>query len=211
MNYLAHLFLSDHSPEGFVGSLLGDFVKGNLDGSYPSKIAFEIVLHRKVDSFTDTHDVFRKSKHRISEKRRRFAGIMVDVFYDHFLAKNWTEFSNVPLDAFSQTVYEALKTHQAILPEVLQNRLSAIIENNLLVSYKTLEGIDLALRRLSRRLKRENPLGEGVQELKKNYAEFESDFITFFPELIAYVGELRKQQWFYGASNQHTLDQSDTR
>ena len=97
MNYLAHLYLSDPSEDAWLGSLLGDFVKGPLDDRYSEEVTRAIVLHRKIDSYTDAHPVVLNSKSRVSTQRRRYAGIMVDMFYDHFLAKHWREFHAEPL------------------------------------------------------------------------------------------------------------------
>src|ERR1051325_10142199 len=104
MNYLAHLFLAEDDPESLLGNLLGDFVKGAKKDDYPDSIRRGIELHRKVDRFTDAHRVVRSSLSLISPARRRFAGVLVDIFYDHLLAKDWQIYSSVPLATFSQKV-----------------------------------------------------------------------------------------------------------
>ena len=112
MNYLAHLYLSEPNEEAWLGSLLGDFVKGPLDGRYNDDITRAIALHRKIDSFTDAHPVVLQSKSRVSAGRRRYAGIMIDMFYDHFLAKYWHEFQDEPLGEFSARIYAILDQRQ---------------------------------------------------------------------------------------------------
>lgn len=187
MNYLAHLFLADGSTESLLGALLGDFVKGSLRDRYTEGIRRGIELHRKVDTFTDSHEIVRQSKNRISPVRRRFAGIIVDVFYDHFLAKNWHEYSQEPLRHFANRMYDSLLENQAILPDRLQQTLPYMIGQNWLCSYKEIDVIDKVLNRMSQRIKRENSLKHSTEELAENYDQLQADFSSFFPDLINYV------------------------
>lgn len=191
MNYLAHLYLADDSPESIVGNLLGDFLKGHGTENYCDEIKKGIRLHKKVDTYTDLHPIVRESKRLISPVNRRYAGILVDVFYDHFLAKNWLKYSSVSLHSFTVKVYDILQSYQAILPDSLKRGLPHIIKRNLLMSYAEVSGISFALQRLSLRLKRENNLGRAVEELTANYECLEFNFGLFFPELIDYVKTLR--------------------
>ncbi len=187
MNYLAHLFLSSESAEAIVGSLLGDFVKGALAGRYNEAIRRSIELHRKIDSFTDAHAIVRQSKGRISPVRRRFAGIIIDIGYDHFLAKNWTDYSPQPLAVFSAQVADALSANRDILPDGLQKALPNMIANDWPGSYREIHVIDLVLNRMAKRLKHTNPLPNSVEELLAHYDDLEEDFRTFFPDLIHFV------------------------
>lgn len=191
MNYLAHLYLADDSPESILGNLLGDFLKGQGTEGYCDEIKEGIRLHKNVDRYTDSHPIVRDSKRLISRVNRRYAGILVDVFYDHFLAKNWLNYSAVPLQEFTLKVYDILQSYQAILPNSLKRGLPHIITRNLLMSYAEISGISFALQRLSMRLKRENDLGIAVEELTTNYERLEVNFSLFFPELIDYVKTLR--------------------
>ncbi len=191
MNYLAHLYLAEDSPESIVGNLLGDFLKGQGTEGYCDEIKKGIRLHQKVDMYTDAHPIVRESKKLINPVNRRYAGILIDVFYDHFLAKNWLSYSSVSLHRFTVKVYEILQSHQAILPDSLRRGLPHIIKIDLLRSYAEISGISFALQRLSLRLKRENNLGRAVEELTANYEYFELNFGVFFPELIDYVKTLR--------------------
>lgn len=186
MNYLAHLFLSDGTPESLIGNLLGDFVKGSIENIYSLKIIEGIYLHRKIDSFTDSHPIFRSSKRLIALDRRRFSGIMIDVFYDHFLAKNWFNYSSIPLPDFTNYVYQVLQENQKILPEQLKNILPDMIAHDWLASYRETSTINRAINGISRRIKRKNNLFGGVEELLLNYQQLQSDFSIFFPELINY-------------------------
>lgn len=190
MNYLAHLLLAEKNPESIIGNFLGDFVKGTLDKAenhYTANIIKGIKTHRKVDCFTDRHEIYRRSKHRISLGRRRFAGIIIDVCYDHFLARNWSLFSDAPLANFVNYIYSILEQNQEILPDKLQNILPRIISENWLESYQEISSIDLTFARISKRLTRKNNLANAIEEMTENYQEIELDFLAFFPELIDYV------------------------
>lgn len=191
MNYLAHLYLAEDIPESILGNLLGDFVKGQGAKAYCDEIKRGIQLHQKVDIYTDSHPVVRRSKKLISSVNRRYAGIIVDVFYDHFLAKNWLDYSSIALQDFTLKVYKILQDNEAILPESLKKNLENIIRRNLLMSYAEIKGINFALQRISLRLKRENSLGSASEELTEKYEQFEADFQRFFPDLISYVKRLR--------------------
>ncbi len=120
MNYLAHLYLAEQSREGLLGSLLGDFVKGRLDDRFPETVRRGIALHRAIDSFTDAHPVHLESRNRIGRQRRRYAGNIVDVSYDHFLCRSWTEYSNENLASFTARVYDILGEHRDDLPDRLR-------------------------------------------------------------------------------------------
>lgn len=187
MNYLAHLFLAEGTPASLIGNLLGDFVKGGAVHLYSEEIRKGIDLHRKVDSYTDSHAIVRSSKSLVCSQRRRFAGVLVDMFYDHFLAKNWLEYSEVPLPDFARGVYQVLQDSRDILPESLNQIVPTIIARDLLCSYREIGGIDTAINRMSARIKRANNLAGGVEDLTANYQQFESDFRAFFPLLIIYA------------------------
>lgn len=184
MNYLAHLFLSDASPESLLGALLGDFVKGADKYNYPPNVRQGIELHRQIDSFTDAHEIVLSAKRQFAPERRRFAGIALDIFYDHCLAKNWSEFSDVPLRIFTKNVYELLKTQHAFLPEKMQQMTTYMVAQDWLASYEKLDWIELTLQRMSKRLTRGAPLADGIIDLRDNYWEFEQSFMRLFPEMI---------------------------
>jgi acyl carrier protein phosphodiesterase len=191
MNYLAHLYLAEEHSESLLGNLLGDFVKGAVGDAYSEEVRRGIELHRKVDRYTDAHTVVRASIQRISPHRRRFAGVMVDIFYDHLLAKNWRRYSPVPLSEFSQNIYRVLQANHEVLPGRLQQMLPYIIGEDWLTSYQNLEAIDRALNRIAQRIRkrfgRDNSLLNSIEELEANYPQLESDFHRFFPDLIDYV------------------------
>ncbi len=183
MNYLAHLYLSEPTEDGWIGALLGDFVKGPLDPRSANGITRAIALHRKIDSFTDAHPVVRQSKARISAARRRYAGIMVDMFYDHFLARDWHKFHEDPLEIFAARIYGLLEREHATLPEKLQRIAPNMARLDWLASYAHIDSIHTALDRMGQRLRRENALLHSADELEEHYADLEMDFRAFMPEV----------------------------
>lgn len=196
MNYLAHLYLAEDTEESRLGNLLGDFVKGPVEQSpYSAGIKKGIKTHRKVDIFTDSHRKFLESKVLISPERRRFAGVILDLAFDHFLAKNWGEYSDTELNSFTQDVYEMLNQNSSILPVQLVSFLPRMIHEDWLGSYSRLEGISLVIDRISNRLerkfKRQNTLRGASSEIESNYEKLESNFIQFFPDVIDYVDSFR--------------------
>lgn len=198
MNYLAHLYLADDTDESRLGNLLGDFVKGPVSESpYSPAIKKGIVTHRKVDVFTDSHRKFLESKELISPERRRFAGVILDLAFDHFLAKNWRAYSDLELDSFTQCVYKMLSENSPILPVKLSSFLPRMIHEDWLGSYKKLQGVSLVIDRISNRLerkfKRQNTLRGASSEIESNYEKLESNFIEFFPDVIDYVDSFREK------------------
>jgi acyl carrier protein phosphodiesterase len=183
VNYLAHLYLSEPSEDAWLGSLLGDFVKGPLDGRYGGDITRAIVLHRNIDTFTDAHPLVLQSKSRIGPERRRYAGIMIDMFYDHFLAKYWDEFHAEPLGAFTARIYAILERRHTLLPERLQQMAPKMAQWHWLESYAEVGSIHTALDRMGQRLTRENRLLGSADELTQHYAVLEKDFRAFLPQV----------------------------
>jgi acyl carrier protein phosphodiesterase len=192
MNYLAHLYLAEDSPEVLLGNFLGDFVTGQDLQHFSAGIQWGIRCHQKIDAFTDTHPIFRVSKHRIPLERRRFAGIMIDIFYDHFLARDWEQYGKQSLSQFSLAVYQLLEQYHTILPTPLQRALPYLIHQDWLNTYCTVEGIELTLLRVSKRIKRSNPLAQGILDFEANYQLFEQDFQYFWPDLVRFSQTLRR-------------------
>ncbi len=192
MNYLAHLYLADDSPGSQIGSLLGGFVKGTLDKAYDEEITRGILIHRRIDSFSDSHEKVFESKRLISPKRSRFSGIIIDVCFDHFLARSWSEYSNEELADFTRKVYVFLSKYSHILPYKPRSMITKMIEEDWLGSYQYIEGIGQIMDRVSRRLTRGEGMLGAVKELETNYEKMEENFKSFFPELIAYVEVIRR-------------------
>ena len=193
MNYLAHIYLAQHSDDAMLGALLGDFVKPHSGHQFSAEIEAEIVTHRKVDSFTDSHPLVLDAKALFEGPRRRYAGILLDVFYDHLLAANWARYSKVPLHAFIQRFYAALARSADLLPPNLARAAPYMIEQDWLGSYQHYQGVEIAIRRISTRLSKNGDLlRDGLADLQANYAQLEDGFHAFFPELIAFADERRR-------------------
>lgn len=195
MNYLAHIFLAGDSEESLLGNIMGDFVKGAIGNGFHPGIEEGIRTHRKVDVFTDSHEIFRASKKLMSPGRRRFSGVIIDLAFDHLLSKNWASYSDTDLDSFIRNTYTLLERRKAALPERFRLFLPRMIEEDWLGSYRTLEGTGIALDRISERLRRrfgrENKLSGAIEEIESNYRELDDNFNAFFPELISFVEDLR--------------------
>lgn len=194
MNYLAHLYLAEDSEAGLVGNLMGDFVKGRPEGlDYPAAIRRGILLHRRVDSFTDGHPVFLQSRARLSPPFRRFGGIIIDLAYDHFLARDWPLFADEPLTRFAQRAYHALQQHHHRLPPRLQHVAPLMAEQDWLTAYCRLYGVERSLAGIARRLSRPTPLADAGAELRRHYEALEADFHAFMPALVSFAGEERER------------------
>jgi acyl carrier protein phosphodiesterase len=190
MNYLMHLYLAGDDRESLVGNMMGDFVKGRLDDRYSPGIRSGITLHRKIDSFAAGNRFFKLSKKRLDDSNGHYKGILVDIFYDHFLAGNWEGYSKVPFPEYIRHVYAILEDFEPVLPDRLRHALPRMFSSNWLLSYQELGGVDSILKRMSGRIARPNPLGGGLSELTRNYALLQADFDCFMPEIRAFVSSL---------------------
>lgn len=189
MNYLVHLFLAEDSPSNLLGNLMGDFVKGRLDDTFPIEIRRGIELHRRVDAFAHDNLRYRQSKNRLDAGYGYFRGVLIDVFYDHFLARNWHRYRSLPLEDFAARIYRLLEVHFEQLPPGLQQVAPRMIEYNWLVSYRDVDTIGRVLRQISTRLQRPNPLARGIDELHRHYAGLETDCDLFLSEALEFVGK----------------------
>lgn len=184
MNFLAHLYLSGDDPEIMVGNFIGDFVRGrNVHEQFKHNIALGIELHREIDDYTDNHSVVMESKKRLRPKYRHYAPVIVDMFYDHFLAVQWQHHHTQPLPAYAEYAYSQLRFHETILPLRVVQMMPYMVKGNWLVNYAQLEGIHRALTGMSRRTPFDSKMDEAVFDLEKWYNEFETEFLLFFPEL----------------------------
>ncbi len=171
-----------------VGNFIGDFVKGgNLSEQFGSEIVKGIELHREIDSFTDTHPIVRESKKKLQPKYHHYAPVIVDVFYDYFLAKYWTNYHPDSLADFAAQTYQIILDHDAVLPAEVKRLMPYMMKGNWLVNYSTLEGIQQALTGMSRRTKFDSKMNESVVELKEYHDDFKKEFEAFFPELTLHA------------------------
>ena len=183
MNFLAHIYLSEDHELVKIGNFMADGIRGKQFEVYHSEIQKGIILHRFIDTYTDAHPVFRKSTKRLHEKYHHYAGVIIDVFYDHFLAKNWNQYSDEKLELYVARFYQSLQDNYDLLSERAKGMMPYMIERNWLVSYQTVEGIHKILTQMDGRTKNESQMRFASNELKEYYSEFEEEFTAFFEEL----------------------------
>ncbi|MDB9874187.1 acyl carrier protein phosphodiesterase [Flavobacteriaceae bacterium] len=183
MNYLAHIFLSGGQPDIMIGNFIADSIKGSKYSTYPTEIQKGILLHRQIDTKTDAHPAFRQSTKRLHKNYGHYSGIIVDIFYDHFLAKNWADYSDIPLADYIQSFYKLLRDNFEILPANIQKMVPIMMEGNWLLIYADLEGIDRVLAGMNRRTKNRSGMDKAGQELKEFYTLFEVDFKLVMKDL----------------------------
>ncbi len=186
MNYLAHLHLGGSRPGELLGSLYGDFVKGRLENRWPADIEAGIRLHRQIDAYTDSHPLVLQAKLRFPSERRRYAGILVDLFFDHCLAAGWRDYSSMPLGQFTAHVYQVLND-EAELPGKLALIAPRMVAQDWLGSYRDFAVMEQVVAGMSRRLSRPEGLLGGVAELEKLYEPLRGDFLEFYPQLQAFA------------------------
>ncbi len=189
MNFLAHIYLSGSSDEIKIGNFIGDYVKGRNYEKYPELVRKGIILHRKIDTYTDLHPIVNQSKMHLKKRFRRYSGVIVDIFYDHFLASEWHMFSKHPLPQYVINMYEILVSNYFILPNEIRTFLPFFIINNWLESYTSIDGIEGVLRRMTKRTSLPSETPFAVSELRKNYNLFRDEFLEYFPQLVSYVEE----------------------
>jgi acyl carrier protein phosphodiesterase len=196
MNYLAHLYLSGDNHEIMIGNFIADHVKGRQIELFDSEIIKGIKLHRLIDEFTDSHKVVERSKIRLRSEFSKYAPVIVDVFYDHYLAVKWDQYHHEELTVYASNFYELLNRNNHRLPLRTQQMIEYMIPQNWLLNYKTVVGINKTLTGMSKRTKFESRMDEAAIYLDRYYAEFENEFNEYFEELRAYVsvvgGELLK-------------------
>lgn len=187
MNILAHLYLSKSNKNILIGNFIADAVKGKSYKNYSEEIQVGILLHRHIDSYTDSHPIVRKSMRRLNERYRHYDGVIIDILYDHFLAKNWNKYSDVSLENYARKMYSFLNENIDIYPERIQKMLPFMIEYNWLEAYASIEGIERVLIGMNKRTKEKSQMHLAINDLKIHYTELEQDFTEFFEELITSV------------------------
>ncbi|HCP30949.1 MAG TPA: ACP phosphodiesterase [Pseudomonas sp.] len=192
MNYLAHLHLGGSAPQQLLGSLYGDFVKGSLEGRFPPQLEASIRLHRHIDSFTDAHPVVLASLARFARVRRRFAGIALDVFFDHCLARHWPEYGRQPLRQFTQAFYQVLLAEPA-LPGRLAHIAPSMAQSDWLGSYADFATLEQVFAGIARRLSRPEGLVGVMDQLDRLCVPLLDDFREFYPLVQAFAASHRAQ------------------
>lgn len=191
MNFLAHALLAGEAPALIVGGVAGDWIKGNLPAGLPDDLARGVSLHRAIDHYAETHPAFCRSRSRVSPARRRYAGVLVDVFYDHLLARDWSAIHPQPLSQYSESVYGLIETRLPDLPAASHPALKLMAKEDWLSSYAQIEGIADVLARMSRRARRSNPLAQGELELLADVEGFTGDFYEWFGDAREFCREWR--------------------
>jgi acyl carrier protein phosphodiesterase len=189
MNFLAHIYLSGDNDLLKIGNFMADSIHGNKFNDYPTEIRKGILMHRSIDSFTDMHPVYRQSKHRLHEKYGHYSGVIMDIFYDHFLAKNWKTYSDEKLEDYADNFYLLLKESYDLLTEKVKGMLPYMIERNWLVSYASIEGLEMILFQMDHRTKNRVAMHESIVELKQFYLQFDEEFCLFFEDLKQHCRE----------------------
>ena len=186
MNFLAHIYLSFGDEEITLGNFIADSIRGNKYKHLPERVQKGIKLHRHIDTFTDAHPTVRKSTKRLHENYSHYSGIIVDIFYDHFLAKNWQNYSDIPLDTFVDNFYDLLENNYEILPDATRHMMPYMIADNWIFNYSKKEGISRVLDGMNRRTKNRSKMNFAILDLETYYVEFEKEFTIFFEELISF-------------------------
>ena len=192
MNYLAHIFLSGGQRDLMVGNFIADAVKGKQLERFTPEIQRGIRLHRAIDSFTDNHEITKQSRQRLYTEYRHYSGVIIDIYYDHFLAKNWSQYHHLDLKDFTIEVYKTLDEYREILPQKVVYMLQYMVPQNWLLNYAHYDGIERVLTGMSRRTRFDSRMELAINELKEHNELFEEEFTAFFPLLQSFVSNEQK-------------------
>ena len=183
LNFLAHIYLSGDSREILIGNFIGDYIKGKKITGYPAEVKRGIMLHRYIDSFTDFHTNTRLSKKIIAEKYGLYSGIVVDIFYDHFLSANWDRYSDIPFREYIHDRYRKLESGFSIFPAGVKSWFPYFIKSNWLETYTSFNGLNMVFKRMSHRTSLPDHGEYAVNQLQQNYDLLKENFIEFFAEM----------------------------
>jgi acyl carrier protein phosphodiesterase len=184
MNYLAHAFLSNNDTDLLIGNFIADHLRGNDFVGYSQKIIEGIYMHRKIDSFTDAHPKFKESKRLFYNGYERYSGVLIDIYFDHLLARNFNDHSTIPLKEFCDRVYKIYSENQTLLPKSSSNFLEYVLKNNIYYHYSAIEGIEKVLFHLSHRIKHGVMLNESIIIFKEHEKELEENFKILFDDAV---------------------------
>jgi acyl carrier protein phosphodiesterase len=189
MNFLAHAYLSGSDPDVLFGNFVADGIKGSAVSTFPENVQKGIRLHREIDRYTDSHPIFKNSVKQLQPTFRKYSVVIVDIYYDHFLAKNWEQYSKTDLKSFAATVYRILMKRYRLLPQRTKRALPYMIAQNWLVGYANLSDLHRIFSGMSRRARFDSGMENSVEYLKAHYEIFEKDFFSFFPAIISHCSE----------------------
>jgi acyl carrier protein phosphodiesterase len=188
MNFLAHAYLSGGDDQVMIGNFIADAVKGNSYHKFPEPVRKGILLHRLIDEYTDNHQAFKSSRKRLQENYGKFSGVIVDIYYDHFLARNWDHYADEPLEEFVSHAYRVLINNYFLLPARSKRILPFMVSQNWLAGYANFRDLKQVFKGMSNRVKRYNSgMENAVSDLEMHYEGFQEDFDDFFPDMQVYV------------------------
>jgi acyl carrier protein phosphodiesterase len=194
MNFLAHLFLSgEEDSELRIGNFMADWLRGNQFDAYPQAVRRGIALHRAIDHFTDTHPLIRQGIRRLHPTQAKYAPIAIDIFYDHFLAIHWAQYHSEDLKSYTQKIYGELRTYKHLIPSDIHWIVERMIEQDWLGGYAERAGIKRTFEGLSKRVNFPSNLATADQDLWTHFSEFSQEFAVFFPEIIDFSMQKRKE------------------
>ncbi|MAW93823.1 MULTISPECIES: acyl carrier protein phosphodiesterase [unclassified Leeuwenhoekiella] len=189
MNFLAHIYLSGDDELVTLGNFMADGIKGKQYKEFGPRLKKGILLHRSIDTFTDGHPIVRQSTRRLHAKYSHYSGVIVDILYDHFLAKNWHTYSDVPLADYIEEFYDSLDRHYDLLTNSIQHMIPHMIADNWLLSYAKISGIATVLYNMNRRTRNRSGMDRAVEDLQEHYTDFENEFTSFFEELRTFSAQ----------------------
>lgn len=189
MNFLAHLYLSKNNTNLIIGNFIADGIRGKEIQHYSAEIKEGIILHRAIDTFTDAHPIFRKSKRRLNARYRHYDSVIIDIFFDYYLAKNWNKYSAIPLDLYTKAIYKLLGDNKKVLPETSKRFYEYMVEYDILFNYQYLEGIERVLKGMNNRTKGKSKMDLAINDLKILTNDFEEDFTLFFEDLRMFTNK----------------------
>ncbi|GGM91615.1 ACP phosphodiesterase [Dyadobacter beijingensis] len=193
MNFLAHILLSGENEGVMMGNYVGDFIKGRLTEEktalWNPDYVVGLKLHRFIDSFTDSHPEVLEAKDVAAVTQGRLAGIVMDIYFDYFLAKNFIDYQREPLLVYAHRMYSIIERNEHLIPETMIPMVRSMIRQDWLTTYATLDGIDTTFRRLSRRAEFLAPISTAVSDLRANEDFYYTRFLSFFPELRRQAGQ----------------------
>jgi len=186
MNFLAHIYLSFDDKEITLGNFFADHIRGNKYKHFPERIQKGILLHREIDTYTDSHPIPKQSSKRLHKNYSHYSRVIVDIFYDHFLAKNWSDYSEVSLEDYVENFYDLLEDNYDLLPLGTKRMMPYMITDNWLLNYANLAGIGRVLNGMNRRTQNRSKMNFAILDLEEHYTDFEAEFTAFFEELITF-------------------------
>ena len=189
MNFLAHIYLSFDDDDVTIGNFIADSIRSKNYEHLPLKMQKGVLLHRAIDTYTDAHEIPKQSSKRLHKKYSHYSRVIVDIFYDHFLAKNWKSYSDENLVVYVDRFYDLLEKNYMWLPDNIRHMMPYMIADNWLVNYAKLEGIGRVLNGMNRRTKNRSKMNNAIYDLEHHYYEFENEFTTFFKELTIFSKE----------------------